>query len=375
MARRQPPPFGLALTRTLEHTALVLREALVYERMGAHRPHIALLLPGMARYCESREYASFLLSRRTHLLFLLQASDATFDACRHAIESAADGAASHSTSQGNVVLGRQWFSLRQDHASTPCGLHLSRPTSALDGDASAATQRAKYPRTQMQTIAVGRAYTWASALLPPVELFVRARLDAFHCVPPSWPAPPWQHDSAAVTAGRSTAGAGGIGAGDARPAIVFETSHISGGWHGLPTDRFAMVPSAGITYPFHETKSLLCALRLTHSPHSPLHLCKLCSRGSHRARTCHLPRHLCPPLSLSHCALCVLQVPTQVATQYFEAWRVWEGGVDCAHRCLAAGTIDGRERPGPAHGGALAGGECPLHLWLARHAATFEYGL
>ena len=29
-------------------------------------------------------------------------------------------------------------------------------------------------------------------------------------------------------------------------------------------------------------------------------------------------------------------------------------------RCLAAGTIDGKARPGPSHGGALAGGECPL---------------
>ena len=35
--------------------------------------------------------------------------------------------------------------------------------------------------------------------------------------------------------------------------------------------------------------------------------------------------------------------------------------------------IDGAKRAGPARFGALPGGECPLHTWLARHADAFEW--
>ena len=149
------------------------------------------------------------------------------------------------------------------------------------------TQRAEYPRTQMQTFAIGRAYMWASALLPPAAVYVRARTDAFFCIPAAPPAEPLLQG---VVFDSLTS---------APPRFANQSDYLRRHWPVLfPGDRFALVP-----------------------------------RG--------------------------------YASRYFEAWRVWDGPLDCKHRCYASRTVAGAARAGPKQsGGALRGGECPLMEWV-----------
>ena len=286
----EAPPISAAMESALRKVGLSLTEEIVYTRgtaaiEGSSRAPIALLFPGMVRLCDSSEqYMRFVLAQKdVSALFLLQSeSDYRFTLCHNNIRAAATA-----THMKHLVLGRQHFVLRADVCSSHSTTHLNLGAT-LDGSGglSTRTERAHWPRVQMQTFAVGRAWNVAEKLLPPAMLYIRARLDSFHCVP-QWPAPSW-----------------------AASTIVFDKLTYPRGFHadqpGLPADMFAIVPRKAAHY-------------------------------------------------------------------YFDAWRVWEHGIACLHRCLAFDTIDGAARTGPAIGGPLPGGECPLTIWTRRHVQAFEW--
>ena len=161
------PTISAAMRRVLVHAGLALSERLQL-RMRAHHEHRdrpVLLFPGEARLT-APEYIRYLLDsgRVGSVVFLLQAeSDADLERIASGVRSFRAAA-----SLPNVILGRQWFSWAAAAGSLPCAFNASH--AGREASAVVRTVRAKYPRVQIQTLAVGRAYEWAAAMLPPSDV-------------------------------------------------------------------------------------------------------------------------------------------------------------------------------------------------------------
>ena len=168
---RVAPRLTMDMSIALRRAGIQLREALVWSsatprRNESNSKSIVTVVPGLCRLCAHRQWMEevFALLQRSNIVFLLQSEeDRVFDACVRTIRLVAD-------SQGSsVVVGRQWLSARP--SGLPCNQTSGRET------------RGTFPRVQMQTFAVGRAYDWALHYFPRSRYVARARLDAPSCLP------------------------------------------------------------------------------------------------------------------------------------------------------------------------------------------------
>jgi len=160
------------MSLALRRTGIQLRESFVWSspvtrlNNGSTSKRIVTVVPGLARLCGHRPWMEevFNALERSNLVFLLQSGeDRAFDACLRTIRLLADG------STLSVVVGRQWLATRPN--GLPCNRTVTSET------------RGTFPRVQMQTFAVGRAYDWALHFFPRSEYVVRVRLDAPSCLP------------------------------------------------------------------------------------------------------------------------------------------------------------------------------------------------
>ena len=167
---KDAPQVSTEMSLALRRTGIQLRESFVWSspapRRNSSSKRIVTVVPGLARLCGHRQWMEemFTTLERSNLVFLLQSGeDRVFDACLRTIRLLTD------TSTSSVVVGRQWLATRPN--GLPCNL------------TSASETRGTFPRVQMQTFAVGRAYEWALHFFPKSEFVARVRLDASSCLP------------------------------------------------------------------------------------------------------------------------------------------------------------------------------------------------
>ena len=169
---RGAPQVSADMSLALRRTGIQLRESFVWGspaplRNSSASKRIVTVVPGLARLCGHRVWMEevFATLERSNLVFLLQSrEDRAFDACLRTIRLIADNSTS------SVVVGRMWLATR------PNALPCNRTSASSE-------TRGTFPRVQMQTFAVGRAYEWALHFFPRSEYVARVRLDASSCLP------------------------------------------------------------------------------------------------------------------------------------------------------------------------------------------------
>lgn len=170
---RDMPQVSGDMSLALRRTGIQLRESFIWGspapfwRNSSTNKRVVTVVPGLARLCSHQLWMEevFATLERSNLVFLLQSrEDRTFDACLRTIRLIADNSTS------SVVVGRMWLATRAS------GLPCNRTSASSE-------TRGTFPRVQMQTFAVGRAYEWALHFFPRSEYVARVRLDASSCLP------------------------------------------------------------------------------------------------------------------------------------------------------------------------------------------------